>query len=91
MSFNEYRNWLREHDPLGAQEFDYLDTIDIKSIIQSNKDEDVDRIMCIIEDMYEDDYLAKYTKQRFRAIYVWLRLPVMVCRCCIMREVQRAL
>ena len=58
MSFDErYRNWLKDHDPMGAQEFDYLDTIDIKSIIESNKDKDADSI---IEDMYEEDYLAKY-------------------------------
>lgn len=58
--FENYREWLRQHDPLGSQEFDYLDSINIGTIICANVDKTCDEIMEIIEDRYEDDYLSKH-------------------------------
>lgn len=60
MKFEEYRRWLNEHDILEAQEFNYLDSINIGTIICANVDKTCAEIMEIIEDMYEDDYLSKY-------------------------------
>lgn len=60
MKFEDYRRWLNEHDVLEAQEFNYLDSINIGTIICANVDKTCGEIMEIIEDMYEDDYLSKY-------------------------------
>ncbi len=60
MKFENYREWLRQHDPLGSQEFDYLDSINIGTIICANVDKTCAEIMEIIEDRYEEDYLSKY-------------------------------
>lgn len=60
MKFEDYRNWLREHDWLGAQEYDYLDTLDLGTILCANSDKTCGEIMNIIEDKYEEDYLSKY-------------------------------
>lgn len=60
MKFEEYRRWLNEHDVIEAQEFNYLDSINIGTIICANVDKTCAEIMEIIEDMYEDDYLSKY-------------------------------
>ena len=60
MKFEEYRRWLNEHDILEAQEFNYLDSINIGTIICANVDKTCAEIMEIIEDRYEDDYLSKY-------------------------------
>lgn len=60
MKFEEYRRWLNEHDVPEAQEFNYLDSINIGTIICANVDKTCAEIMEIIEDMYEDDYLSKY-------------------------------
>lgn len=60
MKFEDYRRWLNEHDVLEAQEFNYLDSINIGTIICANVDKTCEEIMEIIEDRYEDDYLSKY-------------------------------
>lgn len=60
MKFEDYRIWLNEHDALEAQEFNYLDSINIGTIICANVDKTCVEIMEIIEDRYEDDYLSKY-------------------------------
>ena len=59
-SFDKYREWLREHDLLSAQEFDYLDTIDLERIIKDNRGERVYDVMEKISQEYEEDYLKKY-------------------------------
>ncbi len=59
-SFDKYREWLKEHDMLAAQEFDYLDTIDLTDIINDNRGVLVHEVMDIIECKYERDYLEKY-------------------------------
>lgn len=61
MKFEDYRMWLNEHDTLEAQEFKYLDSINIATIICANSDKTCAEIMEIIEDRYEDDYLSKYS------------------------------
>ena len=60
MEFENYRNWLREHDLLAAQEYDYLDTLDLGAILCANSDKTCGEIMEIIADKYEEDYLSKY-------------------------------
>ena len=60
MKFEDYRRWLNEHDVLEAQEFNYLDSINIGTIVCANVDKTCEEIMEIIEDRYEDDYLSKY-------------------------------
>lgn len=60
MKFENYRNWLREHDWLSAQEYDYLDTLDLSIILCANSDKTCGEIMEIIADKYEEDYLSKY-------------------------------
>ena len=60
MTFENYRNWLREHDPIASQEFDYLDSLDLGVIICANSDLTCGEIMDVIADKYEDDYLSKY-------------------------------
>jgi len=58
--FEDYRQWLIQHDPLGSQEFDYLDSLDLSVILCANVDKSCEEIMKIIEDKYEEDYLSKY-------------------------------
>lgn len=60
MKFEDYRNWLREHDLITSQEFDYLDTLDLGTILCANSDKTCKEIMEIIADKYEEDYLSKY-------------------------------
>ena len=60
MKFENYREWLAQHDPLCSQELDYLDTLDLSVIICANVDKTCAEIMEIIEDRYEEDYLSKY-------------------------------
>lgn len=60
MKFENYRSWLRQHDCIGAQEFDYLDSLDIGTILCANTEKTCEEIMEIIENKYEDDYLSKY-------------------------------
>lgn len=36
MDFENYKKWLRQHDFLGAQEFDYLDSLDLSVILCAN-------------------------------------------------------
>lgn len=60
MKFEDYRKWLREHDFLGAQEYDYLDTLDLGTILCANSDNTCGEIMNIIADKYENDYLSKH-------------------------------
>ena len=60
MEFENYRKWLMQHDPLGSQEFDYLDGLDLSVIICANADKTCEEIMEIIKDRYEEDYLSKY-------------------------------
>lgn len=60
MGFEDYRKWLRQHDFLGSQEFDYLDSLDLSVIICTNIEKTCREIMEIIADKYEEDYLAKY-------------------------------
>lgn len=59
-TFEDYRKWLNEHDMIGAQELNYLDSIDIGTIICANPDKTCEDIMEIIVDRYESDYLYKY-------------------------------
>lgn len=58
--FENYRKWLAQHDFLGSQEFDYLDSLDLSVIICANVDKTCREIIEIIEDRYEEDYLSKY-------------------------------
>ena len=44
---------------LQKQEFDYLDTIDLKIIISIMRDRSIHEIMGRIEDIYEQAYLRK--------------------------------
>lgn len=60
MDFENYRKWLRQHDFLSAQEFDYLDSLDLSVILCANSDKSCAEIMKIIEDKYEEDYLSKH-------------------------------
>ena len=60
MGFEKYRNWLKEHDMIAYQEFDYLDTINLSTIICANSEKTCHEIMQIIEDEYEDDYLSNF-------------------------------
>lgn len=60
MKFENYRKWLREHDWLEAQEYDYLDTLDLGVILRANSDKTCGEIMEIISNKYEKDYLSKY-------------------------------
>lgn len=61
MQFEDYRRWLNKNDTIGAQEFNYLDSINIGTIICANPDKTCDEIMGIIEDRYENDYLSKHS------------------------------
>lgn len=58
MKFEEYRTWLREYDPIASQEFDYLDSLDLGTIICANSDMTCGEIMELIADKYEEYYLA---------------------------------
>lgn len=58
MKFENYRAWLREHDPIASQEFDYLDSLDLATIICANSDMTCCEIMDVISDKYEECYLA---------------------------------
>lgn len=53
MKFENYRKWLAQHDFLGSQEFDYLDSLDLSVIICANVDKTCEEIMEIIEDRAE--------------------------------------
>lgn len=44
---------------LQEAEFAFLDTKDLRQIINENKDAEVYDIMCLIEDLYEDEYLEQ--------------------------------
>ena len=59
MKFENYRKWLAQHDFLGSQEFDYLDSLDLSVIICANVDKTCGEIMEIIENRYEEDYLSE--------------------------------
>lgn len=60
MTFEEYRKWLNKNDTIETQGFNYLDSINIGTIICTNPDKTCDEIMEIIEDRYQNDYLSKY-------------------------------
>lgn len=61
MDFENYKKLLRQqHDFLGSQEFDYLDSLDLSVILCANSDKTCREIMDIIEDKYEEDYLSKH-------------------------------
>lgn len=61
MKFEKYREWLKDYDPLAAQELDYLDTLDLEPIIRNNIDSPVWKIRELIAEQYEEDYLEKYS------------------------------
>ena len=64
IKFENYRKWLIQHDFLGSQEFDYLDSLDLSVILCANADRSCEEIMKIIEDKYEEDYLSKYPNDK---------------------------
>lgn len=72
-TFEDYRKWLNKNDTIGAQEFNYLDSINIGTIICANSNKTCKEIMRIIEDRYENDYLSKYPDD--------VRLFGNICQC----------
>lgn len=58
--FDKYRSWLVENNRIATQEFAYLDSLDIGTILCRHTDKTVYEIMQIIEDEYSNDYLSKY-------------------------------
>lgn len=61
MTFEGYRKWLNERDTIEAQEFNYLDSINIGTIICANPDKTCEDILEIIKDRYGNDYLSKHS------------------------------
>lgn len=58
------------NDTIGAQEFDYLDSLDIGTILCANSEKTCKEIMEIIENKYEGDYLSKHPNDEMLFNYI---------------------